>query len=123
MHELLDEIPECVNSFLLDARVPMKSGFHYLGTAITMSCKDPSYMNLLTKTLYPEIAKKFDTTKSAVEKNIRYVIDTSWSRGGISWTDQRPSTGEFIRYAVMKLRRQIVPKQSEEFQFDEETLE
>ena len=110
MHDVLDEIPECVDNFLLDSKVPIKSGFHYLGLAITMSSKDPSYINLITKSLYPDISKKFDVTSSVVEKSIRYVIDASWKRGGISWTDSKPSNGEFIRYAVMKLRRQVVPK-------------
>lgn len=123
IHDVLDEIPECVDSFLLDAKVPIKSGFHYLGAAITMASKDPSYINMITKTLYPDIAKKFDVTSSVVEKNIRYVLESCWKRGGISWTDHKPSNGEFIRYAVMKLRRQVVPKQSEEFQLDEEISE
>ncbi len=43
--------------------------------------KNPSMIGGITKELYPEIASKFDTTVSRVERAIRHAIEVSWNRG------------------------------------------
>ena len=42
---------------------------------------DHKYMKKITKLLYPEIAKKYQSTVSRVERSIRHAIDISWNRG------------------------------------------
>ena len=38
-------------------------------------------LNFITKQLYPEIAKAYNTTASRVERAIRHSIEVAWSRG------------------------------------------
>ena len=35
-------------------------------------------INAVTKVLYPEVAKKFSTTPSRVERAIRHAIEVAW---------------------------------------------
>ena len=51
------------------------NGYNYLLEAVIRVYRDPSYMQAVTKRLYPDIAKKFSTTSSSVERSIRYVIN------------------------------------------------
>jgi len=56
-------------------------GYTYIREGITMIYNDPSLASAITKELYPEIGKKFDTTSSRVERAIRHAIEVSWNRG------------------------------------------
>ena len=38
-------------------------------------------INQITKSLYPKIAMKFNTTPSRVERAIRHAIEVAWGRG------------------------------------------
>ncbi|AEB24654.1 sporulation initiation factor Spo0A C-terminal domain-containing protein [Bacillus amyloliquefaciens] len=69
----------------------------------------------VTKVLYPDIAKKFNTTASRVERAIRHAIEVAWSRGNIdsisslfgytvSMTKAKPTNSEFIAMVADKLR-------------------
>ena len=55
-------------------------GYQYLREAIQMSVKDMDMLGSITKTLYPEIAKKYETTPSRVERAIRHAIEVAWNR-------------------------------------------
>ena len=46
-----------------------------------MVVNDIEVINQITKQLYPDIAKKFHTTPSRVERAIRHAIEVAWSRG------------------------------------------
>ena len=61
----------------------------------------------ITKELYPELAQKFDTTVSRVERAIRHAIEISWTRGDIKVMEEifgnsvdfdrsRPTNAEFL---------------------------
>lgn len=58
-------------------------GYMYLREAITMVYNDIELLGSITKVLYPDIAKKFNTTASRVERAIRHAIEVAWSRGNI----------------------------------------
>ena len=45
--------------------------------------ESPEIVGAITKELYPEIASKFDTTVSRVERAIRNAIEVSWNRWDI----------------------------------------
>src|SRR5699024_5645558 len=47
-------------------------GYMYLREAITMVYHDIELLGSITKVLYPDIAKKFNTTSSRVERAIRH---------------------------------------------------
>ena len=40
-------------------------------------------INAVTKILYPEVAKRFGTTASRVERAIRHAIEVAWDRGDL----------------------------------------
>ena len=46
-------------------------GYHYLKRAIRIMINDPEEAQLITKIVYPAVAKEFKTTVTGVEKSIR----------------------------------------------------
>lgn len=54
---------------------PNIKGYRYLREAVIMVYGNWDYMEAITKALYPEIAKKFNTTGSRVERAIRHSIE------------------------------------------------
>ncbi len=56
-------------------------GYQYLREAIIMVVNDIDVINQITKSLYPEIASKYATTPSRVERAIRHAIEVAWGRG------------------------------------------
>jgi two-component system response regulator (stage 0 sporulation protein A) len=65
--------------------------------------------------LYPEIAKRYNTTASRVERAIRHAIEVAWGRGNtdtlndlfgytISTGKGKPTNSEFIALISDKLR-------------------
>lgn len=90
-------------------------GYLYLREAITMVYKEVDLLGAITKSLYPRIAEKFDTTPSRVERAIRHAIEVAWSRGNmesirnlfgytINVTKAKPTNSEFIAMVADKLR-------------------
>jgi two-component system response regulator (stage 0 sporulation protein A) len=90
-------------------------GYLYLREAITMVYNEVDLLGAITKTLYPRIAKKFNTTPSRVERAIRHAIEVAWSRGNmesiknlfgytINVTKAKPTNSEFIAMVADKLR-------------------
>ena len=43
--------------------------------------QEPEYLASVTKRLYPEVAKRFNTTDKQVERAIRNAIETAWIKG------------------------------------------
>lgn len=58
-------------------------GYDYVKTAIVMAYEDKRILKSITKKLYPEIAKKYNTEASRVERAIRHAIDKMWERGDL----------------------------------------
>ena len=90
-------------------------GYHYLRDAIAMSVEDMEMLGAVTKILYPEIAKKHNTTSSRVERAIRHAIEVAWSRGRIETIEKlfgytinegkgKPTNSEFIAMIADKIR-------------------
>ncbi|MFK3937173.1 sporulation transcription factor Spo0A [Alkalihalobacillus sp. NPDC078783] len=90
-------------------------GYMYLREAITMVYNDIELLGSITKVLYPDIGKKFNTTSSRVERAIRHAIEVAWSRGNIesisslfgytvSQSKAKPTNSEFIAMVADKLR-------------------
>ncbi|WP_037463599.1 sporulation transcription factor Spo0A [Shimazuella kribbensis] len=90
-------------------------GYLYLREAITMVYNEVDLLGAITKTLYPRIAKKFNTTPSRVERAIRHAIEVAWSRGNmdsiknlfgytINVAKAKPTNSEFIAMVADKLR-------------------
>lgn len=53
-------------------------GYDYLGEAIEIVLADRKQLHSVTKELYPNIAKKFNSTPSRVERAMRHAIKLSF---------------------------------------------
>ena len=93
-------------------------GYQYIREGISMIYNDPSLIGGITKELYPELAEKFDTTVSRVERAIRHAIEVSWNRGNWDYMEElfghsvdidkaKPTNSEFIVTVADKLRLEI----------------
>ena len=82
-------------------------GYQYLREAIILTINDMEIINAVTKVLYPEVARKFNTTPSRVERAIRHAIEVAWDRGDIEMLQKffgytvsnikgKPTNSEFI---------------------------
>lgn len=90
-------------------------GYLYIREAITMVYYNIDILGNITKILYPEIARKFNTTSSRVERAIRHAIEVAWVRGNIdaisdifsytiSYHKSKPTNSEFIAMIADRLR-------------------
>lgn len=93
-------------------------GYQYLREAIIMVINDIEVINQITKLLYPDIASKYKTTPSRVERAIRHAIEVAWGRGEqqtvesifgytVSAQKGKPTNSEFIAMIADKLRLEL----------------
>ena len=79
-----------------------------------IAVEDMEVINAVTKVLYPEVASRFDTTPSRVERAIRHAIEVAWDRGDletlqkyfgytVSNTKGKPTNSEFIAMIADRL--------------------
>ena len=113
------ELDSIVTNILRNLGVPAHiKGYQYLREAIMMVIGDIDVINQITKQLYPEIAKKYKTTPSRVERAIRHAIEVAWGRGQqdtvenifgytVSAAKGKPTNSEFIAMIADKLRLEI----------------
>ena len=89
-------------------------GYQYLRDGIKLVVENSQKINSITKCLYPEIAKRFGTTSSKVERAIRHAIEVAWNRGKIEninnlfgtkiyTANEKPTNGEFIALIADKM--------------------
>lgn len=84
MEEQDFEIFEKLTKLLINMGItPDKLGFEYLRKAILMAVKDPSYLQAITKRLYPDIAKEYGVQPRDIERCIRFAIGQSYNCGGL----------------------------------------
>ena len=90
-------------------------GYQYIREGIGIIYEHPETIGGITKELYPELANKFDTTVSRVERAIRHAIEVSWNRGDWDLMEEifghsvdidkaKPTNSEFIVTIADKLR-------------------
>ena len=104
-----DNLEALVTNIIHEVGVPAHiKGYQYLIEVI----------NQITKQLYPELAKKYHTTPSRVERAIRHAIEVAWGRGQqevvenifgytISAAKGKPTNSEFIAMISDKLRLEL----------------
>lgn len=105
-----------ITDILHEVGVPAHiKGYLYLREAITMVYHNIEILGSITKVLYPDVAKKFNTTSSRVERAIRHAIEIAWVRGNveaiseifsytISYNKSKPTNSEFIAMIADRLR-------------------
>ena len=114
-----DNLEALVTNVIHEVGVPAHiKGYQYLREAIMMVVGDIDIINQITKQLYPEIAEKYHTTPSRVERAIRHAIEVAWGRGQqdavesifgytISASKGKPTNSEFIAMIADKLRLEL----------------
>ncbi len=105
-----------ITTILHEIGVPAHiKGYLYIREAIKMVYRNVELLGAITKTLYPNLATKFCTTASRVERAIRHAIEIAWVRGNvdtisdifsytISYNKSKPTNSEFIAMIADKLR-------------------
>ncbi len=112
-------IEAMVTNIIHEIGVPAHiKGYQYLREAIIIAVGDMDVINAITKVLYPQVAKTFQTTPSRVERAIRHAIEVAWDRGDldtlqrffgytVSNTKGKPTNSEFIALIADKLQLQL----------------
>jgi len=115
-HQLDTTITAIIKEIGVPAHI---KGYAYLREAIQMVYIDIELLGSVTKILYPEIAKKFTTTPSRVERAIRHAIEVAWNRGNyesisemfgytVHHLKSKPTNSEFIAMIADKIRIDMV---------------
>mgnify|MGYP005804284711 FL=1 len=114
-----ENLEALVTNVIHEVGVPAHiKGYQYLREAIIMVVSDIDMINQITKQLYPEIAGKYHTTPSRVERAIRHAIEVAWGRGKqdvvenifgytVSAAKGKPTNSEFIAMIADKLRLEL----------------
>ncbi len=90
-------------------------GYQYIRDGILYLYKKNGYVSYITKEIYPEIAEKYDTTSSRVERAIRHAIEISWDRGdlnlmenlfghSIDYERSKPTNSEYINTIADRIK-------------------
>ena len=90
-------------------------GYQYIREGIDIVYNKPGIIGGITKELYPELANRYDTTVSRVERAIRHAIEVSWIRGDLKVMEDifghsvdvdktKPTNSEFIVTIADKLK-------------------
>jgi len=90
-------------------------GYQYIKEGIFIVYRKGNIISYITKDVYPEIAKKFDTTPSRVERAIRHAIEISWNRGDLNLMEEifgnslnvnrdKPTNAEYITTIADRLK-------------------
>lgn len=119
----VDPDPETIiRQILLDLGAPDHLlGHPYVVQAILLVIHDQMYINNITFGLYPQLAARFDTTASRVERAIRHLIEVTWSRGDwevlghyfgntVSPDRGKPTNGEFIARIANIVKQELKGK-------------
>ncbi len=111
-----NNIQSSISKILHDLGIPSHiKGYQYIREGILIIYEHPETVGGITKELYPELASKFDTTVSRVERAIRHAIEISWNRGSWDLMEEifghsvdvdkaKPTNSEFIVTIADKLR-------------------
>ena len=110
------ELIKYITNTIVNLGIPASlKGYYYIREAIFLTVLDVERLEKVTARLYPDIAKKYKTTSTGVERAIRNAIEVAWSRGnldvfhdvfGYTVNDKkgRPTNSEFIALISDEIR-------------------
>ena len=105
-----------ITKTLHDLGIPSHiKGYQYIREGVEILFDRPDVIGGITKELYPELADRFSTTVSRVERAIRHAIEVSWNRGDWDLMEElfghsvdidkaKPTNSEFIVTVADKLK-------------------
>ena len=86
-------------------------GFRYAAYAAALTSIDPDRLLLVTKRLYPDVARHFGTSWPAVERDLRTVINVAWKCSPVfldhlaqTHLEHKPSCACFLAILSRSLR-------------------
>ena len=90
-------------------------GYQYIRDSIMIMYNEKNMLKGITKEIYPELANKYQTTSSRVERAIRHAIEVSWTRGDYTLMEKyfgnsldldksKPTNSEFLVTLTDRLR-------------------
>ena len=112
-------LEELVTSIIHEVGVPAHiKGYQYVREAIMITVENMDVINSVTKVLYPEVAKRYHTTPSRVERAIRHAIEVAWDRGDLETLQRffgytvsnakgKPTNSEFIAMISDQIRLKL----------------
>lgn len=119
------KVEQMISHMMLDMGVPAHlKGYRYVRSAVFMAEEDMKVVGSVTKLLYPEIAKQYNTTDGKVERAIRNAIEISWLRGNkktfeilfgycVESGQGRPTNSEYIAVIADTIRIQLNTESAE----------
>lgn len=110
------EIQRIISDFMLELGIPAHlRGYQFLRSALEMCVNDMELVGSVTKLLYPDLAKMYQTTDTKIERAIRNAIEVSWERGNCELFEElfgycnspeytRPTNSEYIAVVADYIR-------------------
>lgn len=119
-----DETPETESVRQLDRRITdilwtmgisaNLQGHYFFKEAIRLAVSDPKYIESVTRVLYPQVARKYQTTACRVERSMRHALEVSFKKGRLLLLNNllnltifdvfnKPTNSEFIALVADKL--------------------
>ena len=93
------------------------TGYHHAAHAVMLSAQEPERLLLVTKWIYPDVAKHYRTTWRGVERNIRTVSKLAWekNRAELERMAQHalptcPSAGVFLAILTAQAEREYADR-------------
>lgn len=91
-------------------------GYAYLIYGTRLCLSDENYLLFVSKYLYPDIARHYNTTSYSVERNICTVIKVCWEHGNKSLLEKialrplhlKPTSSEFFDIITAHLRKTAI---------------
>lgn len=108
------ELQQTISDLMLELGIPAHlRGYQYLRSAVSMCVQDMELACSVTKLLYPDLAKMYQTTDQKIERAIRNAIEVSWGRGNDELFEEmfgfcseytRPTNSEYIAVVADYIR-------------------
>ena len=110
------ELERTISDLMLELGIPAHlRGYQFLRSAIGMCVEDMELVGSVTKLLYPDLAKMYQTTDTKIERAIRNAIEVSGERGNTDLFEElfgysntleytRPTNSEYIAVVADYIR-------------------
>ncbi len=116
LNETEKEVHVAISKLLHQLGIPSHiKGYTYIRESVFLFYQNSDAYSGITKEIYPEVALRYATTASRVERAIRHAIEVSWTRGdydlmeeifgnSVAFDRAKPTNSEFIATIADRLR-------------------
>lgn len=94
-------------------------GFFYIASSVELCLEDHECLHLVTKCVYPEVAKRYGTNWKAVERDIRKAVELIWAqhrealeRLARSPLPRKPGNAQFLAILTLAAGEATLPEAS-----------